>query len=74
MQSQQCGCLGYNLESGDDYLTISGAMVMVDDLTGDFDAHTQRQVVATLCNGIMNDGDHLQVLNQNYSLSFVFKI
>lgn len=61
MLSQQCGCLGYNLESGDDYITVMDSMLMVSSYVGGFDADTQRQVVATLCSGIMNDGDHLQV-------------
>lgn len=36
-------------------------LAMIKQYIGDKDAETQRQVVAHICNGVMNDGDHLQV-------------
>lgn len=59
--SGQCGCLGYNLESGDDYLTLRDQIVFLTSYISDFPADVQREVVATICNGVVNDGDHLQV-------------
>lgn len=56
-----CGCLGYDLSQGDDWKTIYNSMSFVSDYIGDFDDDTKRQVVAALCTGTVNDGDHLQV-------------
>lgn len=60
-ERKQCGCLDYNLEDGDDYLTIKNSFVHLSSWIDDFPGDVQREVVATLCNGVMNDGDHLQV-------------
>lgn len=61
LESKQCGCLGFDLTQGDDYVKVRNEMVFVTSYIEDFSADTQRRVVATLCNGVMNDGDHLQV-------------
>ena len=36
-------------------------MVFVSDYIDGYSDDVQREVIATLCNGIANDGDHLQV-------------
>lgn len=56
-----CGCLDFDLTQGDDYLTVLNTMAFLGDYIGDFPAETKRKVVASLCSGLMNDGDHLQV-------------
>lgn len=61
MSSGTCGCLDYNLEEGDDYLTVMNALPSVPDMLDGFDTDTQRKVVDALCNGVTNYGDHLQV-------------
>lgn len=61
LESGKCGCLDYDLTQGDDYKSIMNSMVFVSGYIGDFSEDVQRSVVATLCNGIANDGDHLQV-------------
>lgn len=60
LSSGVCGCQGYDLSQGDDYLTIFDRLDEMNDLVGDFDADIQRRVVAALCTTPMNDGDHLQ--------------
>lgn len=62
LQSDVCGCLQFDLTQGDDYKTLRDQIVFLEDYISDFDEDTQREVVATICNGIMNDGDHLQVV------------
>lgn len=61
VSSGMCGCLGYDLTQGDDYETIFNNMVLMDEVIGDADADTKRQVVAAMCSTTINDGDHLQV-------------
>lgn len=61
MKKGVCGCIGYDLDKGDDFKTVMTTMTFMMDKIGDFDDDTQRQVVRLLCSGIMNDGDHLQV-------------
>ncbi|CAM9523606.1 unnamed protein product [Laminaria digitata] len=60
LQSGKCGCLDYDLTQGEDYINILNSMVFVSDYVEGYSADVQREVVATLCNGISNDGDHLQ--------------
>lgn len=57
-----CGCHGYDLTQGDDYLKIFETLVFMEELVGDSDEDTKRQVVATLCSSVTTDGDQLQVL------------
>lgn len=61
LASGTCGCLDYDLSQGDDWRTIYDNMAFVDDYIGDYDDDIKRQVVAALCTGTVNDGDHLQV-------------
>ena len=61
LESGTCGCLDFDLKSGNDYEIILPNMVLMDSLIGDYDEDTQRAVIDTLCNGMSNDGDHLQV-------------
>ena len=61
LESGTCGCLDYNLKSGDDYETILPTMLFMESFIGDYDEDTQRAVINTLCYGLSNDGDHLQV-------------
>lgn len=56
-----CGCHGYDLTQGDDYLKIFETMVFMKELMVDSDEDTKRKVVATLCSSLTNDGDQLQV-------------
>lgn len=62
LEAGTCGCLDSDLTSGDDYKEIMASMIFMDSYIGDFDEDTQRKVVASLCNGLSNDGDHLQVI------------
>lgn len=57
----RCGCLGYNLTEGNDYERIYHTMSVIDDVIGDYDADTKRQVVEAICTTTLVDGDHLQV-------------
>lgn len=43
-------------------MTILPTMIFMEDFIGDYDADTQRAVIDTLCQGLSNDGDHLQVI------------
>ena len=61
MKSGKCGCLDYDLTQGEDYIHIMNSMVFVSDFIDGYSDDVQREVIATLCNGIANDGDHLQV-------------
>lgn len=61
LEAGVCGCHGYDLTQGDDYLEIFETMVFMRDLMQDSDEDTKRKVVATLCSSTINDGDHLQV-------------
>ena len=61
LKSGTCGCLDFDLKSGDDYETILPTMVFMESFIGDYDEDTQRAVIDTLCNDLSNDGDHLQV-------------
>ena len=61
LESGTCGCLDFDLKSGNDYETIMPTMAFMESLIGDYDEDTQRAVIDTLCNGLSNDGDHLQV-------------
>ncbi|CBN79225.1 TYRosinase family member (tyr-4) [Ectocarpus siliculosus] len=56
----RCGCLGYNLTEGNDYERIYHTMSVIDDVIGDYDADTKRQVVEAICTTTLVDGDHLQ--------------
>lgn len=56
-----CGCHGYDLTQGDDYLKIFETMVFMKELMPDSDEDTKRKLVATLCSSLTNDGDQLQV-------------
>lgn len=56
-----CGCTDYNLKTGDDYVEIMNSMVFMTEYIGDFSADVKRTVIEGLCNGLANDGDHLQV-------------
>ncbi|CAM9627360.1 unnamed protein product [Pylaiella littoralis] len=55
-----CGCHGYDLTQGDDFLEIFDMLVFIEELTPDLDEDTKRKLVATLCSSKVNDGDHLQ--------------
>lgn len=56
-----CGCHGYDLTQGDDYLKIFEMLVFMEELMVDSDEDTKRKMVATLCSSLTNDGDQLQV-------------
>lgn len=56
-----CGCHGYDLTQGDDYVKIFETMVFMKELMLDTDEDTKRKLVAALCSSKINDGDHLQV-------------
>lgn len=56
-----CGCHGYDLTQGDDYLKIFETLVFMKELMVDSDEDTKRRMVATLCSSLANDGDQLQV-------------
>ncbi|CAM9834525.1 unnamed protein product [Ascophyllum nodosum] len=60
LESGTCGCLDFDLKSGDDYETILPTMLFMESFIGDYDEDTQRAVIDTLCNDLSNDGDHLQ--------------
>lgn len=62
MRSLQCGCIGFNLESGDDYVTIRDAVALLSGTIEDYSEDIQRRVVAAMCSSIMTEGDHIQVL------------
>lgn len=72
MQSGKCGCLDYDLTQGDDYLLIMGTMVFVSSYIDGYSADVQRQVIATLCSGIANDGDHLQVKRTSFACKYIY--
>ncbi|CAN0340212.1 unnamed protein product, partial [Hapterophycus canaliculatus] len=55
-----CGCHGYDLTQGDDYLKIFETMVFMKELMEDTDDDTKREFVRILCATTTNDGDHLQ--------------
>ncbi|CBJ25520.1 ortho-aminophenol oxidase [Ectocarpus siliculosus] len=60
LSSGKCGCLGYDLSQGDDWKTIyTNSTVDFDDVIGDYDDETKRQVVAAVCASTIFDGDHL---------------
>lgn len=59
--SLTCGCLDYNLEQGDDYLTLMAGMDHVEEIIGAYDESTKREVVGIICSAHVADGDHLQV-------------
>ena len=61
LQSGKCGCLDFDLTQGDDYILIMESMVFVSSYVDGYSDDVQRQIIATLCNGVANDGDHLQV-------------
>lgn len=56
-----CGCHGYDLTQGDDYLKIFKTMVFMEELMEGADDDTKREMVRLLCTTTINDGDHLQV-------------
>lgn len=56
-----CGCLEYDLQNGDDWKEIMSKMIFLGDLLKGFDDVVKKKVVATLCQGVVNEGDHLQV-------------
>ena len=59
-----CGCLGYDLESGGDYLEVMNSLVLVEDMLRPFDESTTREVVSIICSAPMAEGDQLQVRTQ----------
>lgn len=59
--SGTCGCLGFDLTQGDDYLAILNSMILVPQLLENFDARTQRWVVDRMCSSPLALGDHVQV-------------
>lgn len=56
-----CGCLDYDLEQGDDYLTVMDGMDYVGELLEGYKENTKREVVDIICKAHVADGDHLQV-------------
>lgn len=61
LESGVCGCHGYDLTQGDDYLQIFESMVFMKELMGDSDEDTKRDLVRVICSTPINEGDHLQV-------------
>ncbi|CAB1096465.1 TYR [Ectocarpus sp. CCAP 1310/34] len=60
LESGVCGCHGYDLTQGDDYLQIFESMVFMKELMGDSDENTKRELVRVMCSTPINEGDHLQ--------------
>ncbi|CAM9151095.1 unnamed protein product [Choristocarpus tenellus] len=60
MERGYCGCLGYNLDSGDDFKLIRDVMFLVPNLLESYDSNTQREVINILCSAPIDDGDQLQ--------------
>lgn len=63
MSSGTCGCQGYDLTQGDDYQTVMGMLSYVEFYIGGYSEDIQRQVVALICNGVTNFGEHSQVIS-----------
>lgn len=58
---QTCGCLDYELESGEDFQRVLDRLIFARRLLEPFDASTTREVVSIVCNAPIAEGDHLQV-------------
>lgn len=56
---------------GDDYIQVRNQIVFLTDYISDFTEDVQRNVVGTICNGLMNDGDHLQVGGLSVAVGWV---
>lgn len=56
-----CGCHGYDLTQGDDWKLIIGEFAYLEFYIGKFSEDIQRQVVQSLCNGVIALGDMDQV-------------
>ena len=61
LSSGVCGCHGFDLTQGDDYLTIFDRMFFMREFMADADDDTKREVVSILCSSAISEGDHLQV-------------
>lgn len=61
LQSDTCGCRGYDLESGDDYKFVLYHFDELEFLTADLDEDLKREIVKALCSGVLNYGEHGQV-------------
>lgn len=62
-----CGCQGFDLTQGDDYLKIFHTMAFASEYLADADDDTKREFVSILCSSAINDGDHLQVISRSLS-------
>ena len=61
LSSGTCGCHGYDLTQGDDYKLVLPQIAYLEFYIGEFDEDIQRQVVETLCSGVVSLGDMDQV-------------
>lgn len=61
LTDRTCGCLDFDLTQGNDYEYVFNEMFMMSKLLAGYDDDTKRLVTETLCSGVVNDGDHLQV-------------
>eukprot|EP00904_Undaria_pinnatifida_P007024 jgi/Undpi1/3451/HiC_scaffold_16.g06823.m1 len=60
LSSGTCGCQGYDLTQGDDYIEVMDNLGFVEYYIGDYSEDIQRQVVEILCSGVVNYGEQLQ--------------
>lgn len=66
LSSGTCGCQGYDLTQGDDYIEVMDNLGFVEYYIGDYSEDIQRQVVEILCSGVVNYGEQLQVGRSMY--------
>ena len=69
-----CGCQGYDLKQGGDYLFLMEKMQFLEFYARDLDEDTTRELVNAICSGVIAYGEHGQVSDGNPIWCFFFRL